>query len=259
MRNVIRNVAATAAAQVHSVEGSSSNFLPRTTQALQLIHSNGSFPNNASNASLAVSNVSVGYSNTSYGDVLMNGDGPGDSTSTVNRAGLSGAFGNTSPDPSGSHPMSNMEMDLQNGDVISVPSSGTPDMAEFSPNVTMPAYGQNIRSTTHKSASVGTNTPQARHTHTLSLNSHSLGSSSNFSSSLAGSGGRGNRAAQAHAIIVCGPAGIGKSSLIQVHQANWRRQGLWGHAKMVKGQASPFTGLVRLALILPCKHRRAIG
>ncbi len=51
--------------------------------------------------------------------------------------------------------------------------------------------------------------------------------------------------ARAHSVVVCGPAGIGKSSLILANQANWRSCGLWGYAKMVKGESSPFTGLVR--------------
>jgi hypothetical protein len=51
--------------------------------------------------------------------------------------------------------------------------------------------------------------------------------------------------AMAHSVVVCGPAGIGKSSLVVANQANWRSCGLWGYAKVVKGESSPFTGLVR--------------
>lgn len=54
------------------------------------------------------------------------------------------------------------------------------------------------------------------------------------------------RSAMACSVVVCGPAGIGKSSLILANQTNWRSSGLWGYAKMVKGESSPFTGLVRL-------------
>lgn len=53
------------------------------------------------------------------------------------------------------------------------------------------------------------------------------------------------KSAMARSIVVCGPAGIGKSSLILANQTNWRSSGLWGYAKMVKGESSPFTGLVR--------------
>ena len=54
-----------------------------------------------------------------------------------------------------------------------------------------------------------------------------------------------SKSAMARSIVVCGPAGIGKSSLILANQTNWRSTGLWGYAKMVKGESSPFTGLVR--------------
>lgn len=54
------------------------------------------------------------------------------------------------------------------------------------------------------------------------------------------------KSAMACSVVVCGPAGIGKSSLILANQTNWRSSGLWGYAKMVKGESSPFTGLVRL-------------
>ncbi|KAG8792150.1 hypothetical protein FRC17_008642, partial [Serendipita sp. 399] len=83
-------------------------------------------------------------------------------------------------------------------------------------------------------------------THSHSHHSHSLSHTSNSHSHSTLSGGsiRSNRAAQAHSIVICGPAGIGKSTLVQMNQAYWRRQGLWGHAKMVKDQASPFTALL---------------
>src|SRR5258706_4856974 len=46
-------------------------------------------------------------------------------------------------------------------------------------------------------------------------------------------------------------AGIGKSSLILANQTNWRSSGLWVYAKMVKGESSPFTGLVRRVAVPP--------
>src|SRR5258706_1595605 len=73
-------------------------------------------------------------------------------------------------------------------------------------------------------------------------------SSLSGTSSTAPSGASGlqyPKSAMARSIVVCGPAGIGKSSLILANQTNWRSSGLWGYAKMVKGESSPFTGLVR--------------
>ncbi|EJD55247.1 hypothetical protein AURDEDRAFT_140870 [Auricularia subglabra TFB-10046 SS5] len=46
------------------------------------------------------------------------------------------------------------------------------------------------------------------------------------------------------AVVVYGPAGIGKSSLINWYQANWRRHGLWGHAKFEGNESTPFAGIL---------------
>lgn len=79
----------------------------------------------------------------------------------------------------------------------------------------------------------------------------SAGFSHSGASSIAPSGASGlpypqrGKTTMARAIVVCGPAGIGKSSLILANQTNWRSSGLWGYAKVVKGESSPFTGLVR--------------
>ncbi|KAG6837910.1 hypothetical protein H0H93_013063 [Arthromyces matolae] len=45
-------------------------------------------------------------------------------------------------------------------------------------------------------------------------------------------------------IIIVGPAGIGKSSLILVNQAKWRSHGLWGQAKFQVGDSAPFAALL---------------
>lgn len=75
--------------------------------------------------------------------------------------------------------------------------------------------------------------------------SHSMSVASGSLSAASISGSKASRTAQAHFVIISGPAGIGKSTLIRMHQAHWRRRGLWGYAKVVKGEASPFTSVVR--------------
>ncbi|OCH84424.1 histidine kinase [Obba rivulosa] len=50
--------------------------------------------------------------------------------------------------------------------------------------------------------------------------------------------------ARTHAVIVCGPPGAGKSSLILAHQAKWRSHGLWGQAKFSDVEAAPFASLL---------------
>ena len=75
--------------------------------------------------------------------------------------------------------------------------------------------------------------------------SHSVASSTAPSGASGLSYPHRGKSAMARSVVVCGPAGIGKSSLILANQTNWRSSGLWGYAKMVQGESSPFTGLVR--------------
>ncbi|TFY70059.1 hypothetical protein EVJ58_g21 [Rhodofomes roseus] len=57
---------------------------------------------------------------------------------------------------------------------------------------------------------------------------------------LAPSSGR----ARTHAVIILGPPGAGKSSLVLAHQARWRSHGLWGQAKFSDVEAAPFASLL---------------
>ncbi|KZT06226.1 histidine kinase [Laetiporus sulphureus 93-53] len=50
--------------------------------------------------------------------------------------------------------------------------------------------------------------------------------------------------ARTHAVIVTGPPGAGKSSLIMAQQARWRSHGLWGQAKFSDVEAAPFSSLL---------------
>ncbi|KAH9921391.1 histidine kinase [Fomitopsis serialis] len=61
---------------------------------------------------------------------------------------------------------------------------------------------------------------------------------------LAPSSGR----ARTHAVIILGPPGAGKSSLVLAHQARWRSHGLWGQAKFSDVEAAPFSSLFVTAL-----------
>ncbi|KDQ54896.1 hypothetical protein JAAARDRAFT_196280 [Jaapia argillacea MUCL 33604] len=53
-----------------------------------------------------------------------------------------------------------------------------------------------------------------------------------------------SKAARSHTIIVIGPPGAGKSSLILANQAKWRSHGLWGQAKFQNADAAPFSALL---------------
>ncbi|KAI5123720.1 hypothetical protein M0805_000314 [Coniferiporia weirii] len=53
-----------------------------------------------------------------------------------------------------------------------------------------------------------------------------------------------SRLNRTRSVIVAGPAGVGKSSLILANQAKWRSHGLWGHAKFEKSASAPFTALL---------------
>ncbi|KAJ7655307.1 dual-domain HisK/Mak2 protein kinase [Mycena polygramma] len=54
-----------------------------------------------------------------------------------------------------------------------------------------------------------------------------------------------HRGARTHAVIVVGPPGVGKSSIVLANQAKWRAHGLWGHAKFLNADSSgPFATLL---------------
>lgn len=80
-----------------------------------------------------------------------------------------------------------------------------------------------------------------------------------------------SRVARTHVVIVVGPPGVGKSSIILANQAKWRgiccvhttlllfliyvskAHGLWGHAKFLNADASgPFSTLVRYPSVVLC-------
>ncbi|KAF9258589.1 dual-domain HisK/Mak2 protein kinase [Marasmius fiardii PR-910] len=49
---------------------------------------------------------------------------------------------------------------------------------------------------------------------------------------------------RAQVIVIAGPPGVGKSSMILVNQAKWRSHGLWGQAKFQSGDSAPFAALL---------------
>ncbi|EPQ61132.1 hypothetical protein GLOTRDRAFT_113578 [Gloeophyllum trabeum ATCC 11539] len=53
-----------------------------------------------------------------------------------------------------------------------------------------------------------------------------------------------SKTARAHTIIIVGPPGAGKSSLVLANQAKWRSHGLWGQAKFQNADAAPFSALL---------------
>lgn len=59
------------------------------------------------------------------------------------------------------------------------------------------------------------------------------------------------RRPKTHAVVITGPPGAGKSSLILAHQAKWRANGLWGQARFQELESAPFSSLVRL---IPIPH-----
>ncbi|PBL00451.1 histidine kinase [Armillaria gallica] len=52
------------------------------------------------------------------------------------------------------------------------------------------------------------------------------------------------RTARAQVVVVAGPPGVGKSSMILINQAKWRSHGLWGHAKFQNVDSAPFSALL---------------
>jgi hypothetical protein len=215
----MKHFVADAAARVHSLEA---NTL--LSHRPQLENRTGSFINSAlssaSSPSVAMSIVSVGYSNSSFGG------GVGVATDATTEAPV---------------PLSTNDGDLSSPTRANVP--GIP------PNSTLDQRRSGVPIYSHAGVGPSPVAPISHgHPHSHTTNSHSISTGSTLSG-MPAFGVRGNRTAQAHSVVICGPAGIGKSTLIQTHQASWRRRGLWGHAKMVKGEASPFTGLVSFKLL----------
>ncbi|KAJ3894889.1 hypothetical protein GG344DRAFT_62575 [Lentinula edodes] len=52
------------------------------------------------------------------------------------------------------------------------------------------------------------------------------------------------RSSRAQVVILVGPPGVGKSSMILVNQAKWRSHGLWGQAKFQNADSAPFAALL---------------
>ncbi|KAG7090785.1 hypothetical protein E1B28_009870 [Marasmius oreades] len=52
------------------------------------------------------------------------------------------------------------------------------------------------------------------------------------------------KATRPQVIVVTGPPGVGKSSMILINQAKWRSHGLWGQAKFHSGDSAPFASLL---------------
>ncbi|KAF9056453.1 histidine kinase [Panaeolus papilionaceus] len=71
--------------------------------------------------------------------------------------------------------------------------------------------------------------------------SPSMTSNSKFRKVMVGPRSRINRT---QTLLVVGPPGIGKSSLILVNQAKWRSHGLWGQAKFQNADSAPFAALL---------------
>ncbi|KAF9454975.1 dual-domain HisK/Mak2 protein kinase [Macrolepiota fuliginosa MF-IS2] len=53
-----------------------------------------------------------------------------------------------------------------------------------------------------------------------------------------------SRISKTQVVLVVGPPGIGKSSMILANQAKWRSHGLWGQAKFQSADSAPFAALL---------------
>ncbi|KAF9473185.1 hypothetical protein BDN70DRAFT_997771 [Pholiota conissans] len=53
-----------------------------------------------------------------------------------------------------------------------------------------------------------------------------------------------SRISRTQTVLVVGPPGVGKSSMILVNQASWRSHGLWGQAKFQSAESAPFAALL---------------
>ncbi|KAF9498170.1 dual-domain HisK/Mak2 protein kinase [Pleurotus eryngii] len=53
-----------------------------------------------------------------------------------------------------------------------------------------------------------------------------------------------HRVPRVQTVVIVGPPGIGKSSMILANQAKWRAHGLWGQAKFQSAESAPFAALL---------------
>ncbi|KAG9055946.1 hypothetical protein FS842_000718 [Serendipita sp. 407] len=229
IRTVIRSLEAAPSGQVHSLD--SGSILSRTRKLLYG-QSTVSFAalSNGSNVSVGYSNASFGGAGTSSGDTRMI-----EATVQTGKDDLTGMSGIEDSIGEVGSParVSSSDSALVKG-IPPAYSTYTHPRANASSS-TMPPPGSTFAPLGHSFE----HHSQSHHSHSLSHTSISLSHST-----VSGGSIRNHRTAQAHSIVISGPAGIGKSTLVQMNQAYWRRQGLWGHAKMVKDQASPFTAVL---------------
>ncbi|KAG8780548.1 hypothetical protein FRC15_009490 [Serendipita sp. 397] len=229
IRTVIRSLEAAPSGQVHSLD--SGSILSRTRKLLYG-QSTVSFAalSNGSNVSVGYSNASFGGAGTSSGDTRMT-----EATVQTGKDDLTGMSGIEDSIGEVGSParVSSSDSALVKG-IPPAYSAYTHPRANASSS-TMPPPGSTFAPLGHSFE----HHSQSHHSHSLSHTSISLSHST-----VSGGSIRNHRTAQAHSIVISGPAGIGKSTLVQMNQAYWRRQGLWGHAKMVKDQASPFTAVL---------------
>ncbi|TRM62878.1 histidine kinase [Schizophyllum amplum] len=52
------------------------------------------------------------------------------------------------------------------------------------------------------------------------------------------------RSVRTHTVVIVGPPGVGKSSMVLANQAEWRRYGVWGQAKFQNIDAAPFSAML---------------
>ncbi|KIK70394.1 hypothetical protein GYMLUDRAFT_89430 [Collybiopsis luxurians FD-317 M1] len=53
-----------------------------------------------------------------------------------------------------------------------------------------------------------------------------------------------SKSSRAQVVVLVGPPGVGKSSMILINQAKWRSHGLWGQAKFQNADSAPFAALL---------------
>jgi hypothetical protein len=86
--------------------------------------------------------------------------------------------------------------------------------------------------------------PPASHDQSMS-SSMSVNSSNSPSGALRRSAfSSANRPPRTQAVVIVGPPGAGKSSMVVANQAKWRAHGLWGHVNFQSADSAPFEVLL---------------
>ncbi|KAI5897382.1 histidine kinase [Schizophyllum commune H4-8] len=159
---------------------------------------------------------------------------------------------------------SSQPMSASGGSVVHHSSSGSHEISHTNPGATDERVSEDMSSTgsssprgrsvdrmdrsvehSPKMSSTSASRTSPSHDVTTSASGHAPTATSATPSDLRRTALRTKaRSVRTHTIVIVGPPGVGKSSMVLANQAEWRRYGVWGQAKFQNIDAAPFSALL---------------